>query len=185
LERGGYLKKWKGKIPIALIYPNSYAVGMSSLGFQLVYSLLNRRDDVICERFFLAEKNERPLSLESGRPLNDFPYIFISVSFEHDYPHLVKTLLAAGIEPFAGKREERHRGPLVVCGGVATFMNPEPIAPFVDFFLVGEAEPILDDFVDFLAENSGTSTLRQLSLTAVQKFEGVYAPGLYLSLIHI
>ncbi|WP_240194363.1 radical SAM protein [Desulfopila inferna] len=180
MERGGYLKKWKGKIPIALIYPNSYAVGMSSLGLQLVYSLLNRRDDVICERFFLPEESERPVSLESGRPLNDFPYIFISVSFEHDYLHIVKILLAGGIEPFAGKREERQEGrPLVVCGGVATFMNPEPIAPFVDFFLVGEAEPILDDFVDFLAENSGTSTPRQLSLEAVHKFEGVYAPGLY------
>jgi radical SAM superfamily enzyme YgiQ (UPF0313 family) len=153
---------------------------MSNLGFQLVYALLNRRDDIVCERFFLPERDERPLSLESGRPLGDFPFVFISVSFEHDYLNIVKILLAAGIDPFAERRSEQsNKGPLIVCGGVATFMNPEPIAPFADFFLVGEAEPVLDDFVDFLIAKHDTLSRVELSGAAVRAFAGIYAPGLY------
>jgi radical SAM superfamily enzyme YgiQ (UPF0313 family) len=153
---------------------------MSSLGFQLVYALLNEQENVCCERFFLPDKGQPLLSLESGRPLHDFPYVFFSVSFEYDYLNIVKILLAAGIEPFAMKRHlHGKREHFVVCGGVATFMNPEPIAPFADFFLVGEAEPVLAPFVDFLLEFSQVLSARELYIAAAQKFDGVYAPLLY------
>ncbi len=153
---------------------------MSSLGFQLVYALLNEQENLLCERFFLPDERQPLLSIESGRPLQDFPYVFFSVSFENDYLNIVKILLVAGIEPFAEKRHTGlERDPLVVCGGVATFMNPEPIAPFADFFLVGEAEPVLAPFVDFLVEQRQLVSIDELSMAAVQQFNGVYAPRLY------
>lgn len=153
---------------------------MSSLGFQQVYSLLNRRDDIVCERFFLPEKDGEFLSIESGRPLQDFPYIFFSVSFEHDYVNIVKSFLLAGIEPFAeDRRGKGGDSPLIVFGGVACFMNPEPIAPFADIIVVGEAEPILDELVGFLLQNHEKTPHERLLLGAAQQFQGLYVPYLY------
>lgn len=154
---------------------------MSSLGFQLVYSMLNERDDLVCERFFLTDDHqERPLSLESARPLGDFSIIFISVSFEFDYPNIVKILLAGEVEPLAAKRKDNSgNNPLLVCGGVAVFMNPEPIAPLMDFCIIGEAEPLLEDFVTFLLEYHKKLNPEQLYLDGAQQFAGVYAPQLY------
>ncbi len=180
-EKGSFLKKWTGRQPIALIYPNSYRVGMSSLGFQLVYALLNNRETHVCERFFLHERGGSLLSLESGRELTQFPLIFISVSFEHDYLHVVEILIQGGVAPLARNRGGKisGRAPLVVCGGVATFMNPEPLAPFVDLFLIGEAEPLLEEMTDFLVEkykdNERLTILREVS----KQYEGCYAPALY------
>ncbi len=182
VEKGTYLKKWKDKYPIALVYPNTYAVGMSSLGFQLVYALLNERSESVCERFFLPEVDEPLLSLESGRPLPDFPLIFFSVSFEHDYLNLVKILLLGGIEPFAKSRKTNHESsPIVGFGGVATFMNPEPIAPFADFMVIGEAEPIVDTFLDFIMQHQQDLARDEMLFQAARDFEGIYVPGLYSS----
>jgi radical SAM superfamily enzyme YgiQ (UPF0313 family) len=144
-EKGAFLKKWTGRYPVALIYPNSYRIGMSSLGLQLVYRLLNDADRIVCERIFLPETGGLPLSIESRRPLDNFPVLLFSISFEHDYVNLPALLLAAGLEPLAEKRPESFApgAPLVVCGGVATFMNPEPLAPFVDLFALGEGEALI------------------------------------------
>ena len=130
-ERGGYLKKWTGRLPVALVYPNTYPVGMSSLGFQLVYSLLNEEEAVVCERFFLPAAGDPLRSVESGRPLDHFALIFISISFEHDYQHLLEMLLTAGIEPWADKRDPviSARSPLLVCGGVVAFIDVDAKMP--------------------------------------------------------
>lgn len=179
-ERGVYLKKWKDKTPVALVYPNSYDLGMSSLGFQLIYALLNERDDIVCERFFLPDPDEELLSIESGRPLQDFPFLFFSISFEHDYSNIVKILLRAGLEPFADKRlESRTETPLVVFGGVACFMNPEPIAPFSDIVVIGEAEPVLPDLIDYLLETYDNAPRQQIVHDAACRFDGIYAPAFY------
>ncbi len=163
-----------------MIYPNTYEVGMSSLGFQLVYSLLNEQDNVVCERFFLPQKQENLLSVESGRPLQDFPFLFFSISFEHDYINIIKILLQGGVEPFAAQRDENIEvSPLVVCGGVATFMNPEPIAPFMDCFVIGEAEPVLDGVVEYLTRNYVDKPRFDLVLATARRFQGIYAPCLY------
>ncbi|MFH2124724.1 MAG: radical SAM protein [Pseudomonadota bacterium] len=181
LERGSYLKKWTGQLPIALIYPNSYSVGMSSLGFQLVYALLGELEGIVCERFFFSGTDEPLRSLESGRTLDNFPLVFFSISFEHDYLNLVRLLLAGSLPPFAENRQAKvcASQPLVVCGGVATFMNPEPLAPFIDLFVLGEAEPVLASLVSFLvAHMQGerrTDLLKEISLN----FPGCYAPVLY------
>src|SRR5210317_1115400 len=152
-EKGSIIKKWKTRTPIALIYPNKYGLGMSNLGFQLVYSLLNKNDSIVAERIFLPESSgAKPLSIESGRPLADFPLLLFSVSFEQDYQNLISMLVMAGLPPLAADRPAKNQFiapvgkgglPLVIAGGVATFINPEPLAPFIDLFIIGEAEPIL------------------------------------------
>ncbi len=180
-ERGSYLKKWTGRFPVALVYPNTYKVGMSSLGFQLVYSLLNADESVVCERFFLPNKGEQFRSVESGRLLNQFSLVFFSVSFEHDYVNLVRQLLMASIEPLAENRTARINtsAPLIICGGVATFMNPEPLAPFIDLFLIGEAEPILPELLSCLISDIEHKERRELLYDLVREKEGLYAPIFY------
>ena len=154
---------------------------MSSLGFQLVYSLINEEESLVCERFFLPGPGESLRSIESGRMLTDFPLVFFSISFEHDYLNLVRLLLAASISPLAAQRPPRisPAHPLVVCGGVATFMNPEPIAPFVDLFVVGEAEVVLQDLLGLLAKSIDSKERRAVLLEAAQNFSGCYAPLFY------
>ena len=179
-ERGTYLKKWKGLLPVALFYPNTYRVGMSNLGFQLVYRLLNEHEGLVCERLFLPEPGVSLVSVESGRPPTDFPIIFISISFEHDYPNLAKFFLASGIEPLAAERGAAigPGDPLVVCGGVTAFMNPEPLAPFVDLFAVGEAEPLLPLLVETLSP-SQRGDRRRLLEQLNGEYRGFYVPSLY------
>ncbi|KAB2889198.1 MAG: radical SAM protein [Desulfobulbaceae bacterium] len=155
---------------------------MSSLGFQLVYSLLNEDEAVVCERFFLPPAGEPLRSIESARTLSHFPLIFISISFEHDYQHLLMMLLAAGVEPWAERRASGvdADSPLVVCGGVVAFMNPEPIAPFIDLFIVGEAEPVLPMVMPLLSSAIAENTPRRQLLHALNRdIPGCYAPSFY------
>src|SRR5438552_12819133 len=138
-EQGTVRKDWGGKVPVALVYPNTYAVGMSNLGFQTIYSHLNRLPDVVCERVFLPDPGdveeltrtgEAPFSLESLRPLRDFALIGFSVTYERDYINVLRLLALAGIPLRAAERGSRD--PLIVMGGVCAFSNPEPLAPFMD-----------------------------------------------------
>ncbi|KPK00192.1 MAG: hypothetical protein AMJ60_02280 [Desulfobacterales bacterium SG8_35] len=187
-EQGAIRKKWKNRLPIALIYPNTYGLGMSNLGFQLVYQLLNQNDAVVAERVFLPEPGTKPLSLESGRPLADFPLLFFSVSFEQDYQHLILLLEMSGIPPLASERTGKNQAlsskaaggqPLVVAGGVATFMNPEPLAPFIDLFIVGEAEPILPPVLAHLLKGINGKDKMALLHEIVADLSGCYVPALY------
>lgn len=179
-EIGTFRKKWKNRIPVALLYPNTYSVAVSNLGFQLVYTLLNDFDSLVCERFVYPEAGGVFRSLESGRPLSDFPLVFGSVSFEHDFPRLAAMLSAGRIAPFSVERQDRIRpgDPLVILGGVAVFMNPEPLAPFADCMGIGEAEAILDPLVKALLhypQLPRKELLQQLGET----LPGCYVPSLY------
>ena len=187
-EKGTIRKKWKNRVPVALIYPNRYAVGMSNLGFQLVYQLLNQDDSIVAERIFLPESGSKPLSLESGRPLADFPLLFFSVSFEQDYQHMIMLLEMSGIPPLASVRTEKSQvvaamtgegQPLIVVGGVASFMNPEPLALFADLFIIGEAEPILDSVMTLLLQGIGRKNKEELLEEIGINISGCYVPGLY------
>ena len=185
-ERGAVVKGWGGRIPIALVYPNRYFVAMSNLGFQTVYRLFNRLDHVVCERFFLPEPEEiqavaagpGPLSLESQRPLRDFRIVAFSVAFENDFPHLVHLLHLGNLSPAPSRRHQDE--PLVVAGGVAAFLNPEPIAAFVDLVLLGEAEPMLAAFVSTWEEADAAGLSREEALALIAtRVPGAYAPSLY------
>ena len=136
-EQGTVRKDWGGRVSIALVYPNTYPVGMSNLGFQTIYRHLNALPDVVCERVFLPEPADLdemrrtstpPLSLESQRPLTDFQLIGFSVTYEGDYVNVLRLLAMAGIPLRAAER--RPHDPLVLMGGVCAFSNPEPVAPF-------------------------------------------------------
>ena len=171
-------KEWRGRTRVALVYPNHYHVGMSNLGLQTVYGLLNRFDDVVCERVFLPENDSavsgRLTTFESGRPVAEADIIAFSISFESDYPHLLDLLHLAGVPLRAVDRDERH--PLVIAGGVACSLNPEPIAAFVDCFLIGEAEIILPDFLNaFEMRQARGDLLRSMARTV----PGAYVPALY------
>lgn len=166
---------------MALLYPNTYSVGMSSLGFQLVYELLGRQDGLVCERFFLPESPSSFRSVESSSPLSSFPIVFISISFEHDYLHLVQLLRLADIPVFAADRDERisATNPLIVCGGVATAMNPEPLAPFVDLFIIGEAEPLLESVANTIADRYESEARGALLASLCKQYRSCYAPRFY------
>ena len=186
-ESGAVKKEWGGKLSVALIYPNRYYVGMSNLGFQVVYKLLNDREDVVAERAFLPDETELSLltragkgltSLESRFPLLRFDLIAFSLSFENDYPNILKILDLAQI-PL--QREERDESfPLVMAGGVTTFLNPEPVSDFIDFFLLGEAEENLDRFVDLFKGLIHRGNSKQGILEGMAKgMDSLYVPSLY------
>jgi len=171
-----------GSFRVALVYPNLYYVGMSNLGFHSIYRMLNRMPDVVCERAFLpddADKEElertgRPLvSFETGTPLRDFDLIAFSVSFENDYLHVLQVLRLAGVPLRA--RDRGPRDPLVVLGGSAMFLNPEPLAPFAELIAVGEGEPIVPKMMDALL---GASDSRA-GLAGLSPKDGFYVPSRY------
>lgn len=184
-ELGAQRKKWKGRLPVALIFPNLYQLGMSNLGFQLVYDLFNQHDDIVCERvFFPPDPAVPPRSIESGRPLSDFPVICCSVSFEQDFPNIAELLFRSGIPPLAGDRGERLNfkkpgRPLLIGGGVATFINPEPVAPFFDALLIGEAEPVLPQLIDFLLARKDVEDKESLLWDMAGQVPGCYVPRFY------
>ncbi len=175
-EEGAIIKDWGGRLPIALVYPNSYYLGMSNLGIHTIYGLLNGYPDVVCERVFWEresrEKNLPPLPLESGRPLNDFAVIAFSVSYELDYFHVVKVLRASGIPLFAADRNEKH--PLIIAGGPCITTNPVPLSPFFDCLCLGEAEAILPTILPVLIDGIGDERDRLLKTLA--SLPGIYAP---------
>jgi radical SAM superfamily enzyme YgiQ (UPF0313 family) len=176
-ETGHVIKDWGGRLPVALIYPNSYYLGMSNLGIHAIYRLLNDYDDVVCERFFWerdkAGKNAPLLSIESGRPLRDFSVLAFSISYELDYFNVVPVLKAAGIPEYAADRDERH--PLVITGGPCITANPMPLLPFFDCFCIGEAEPILPAMLPDISE--GLNNPRVDLMKALTDLPGIYAPS--------
>ncbi len=154
---------------------------MSSLGFQIVYRLLNDDERIVCERLFLTGKGTVPVSMESARPLDNFPVIFCSISFEHDYLNLVRLLMAGGIEPLSERRPETISGgsPLIILGGVAMFMNPEPLAPFADLIVVGEFEPIASRLIDILCPEEGLTDRSALLSELGRTQQHFYIPRHY------
>ncbi len=181
-EKGTVRKKWKGRFPVALLYPNTYPLAVSNLGFQLIYSLLNADDEIVCERFVYPVENQPLRSLETNRPLTDFPVLLTSVSFEQDYPRLVNMISSTGIDPFSAARPPSIRPgtPLIIFGGVAVFMNPEPLAPFADIMVIGEAEPVLEEMM-VMARQACESGMdrRDLLLQIAGSLQGCYVPAMY------
>jgi radical SAM superfamily enzyme YgiQ (UPF0313 family) len=172
--------KRSGSFRVALAYPNLYFVGMSNLGFQGVYQLLNGYDDVLCERAFLPDDVDREeleergaslVSFESATPLRDFHVLAFSVSFENDYLHVLKMLRLSGI-PLRAK-DRGPRDPIVLMGGSAMFLNPEPLAPFADLIAVGEGEALVPKLMAALV---GAAHPRQ-GLVQLKEQDGFYVPS--------
>ena len=176
------IKDWGGRIPIALVYPNSYYVGMSNLGFQTIYGLLNSYEGIVCARSFASWQYSRKrdpkqdvicLSLETQHNLSEFAALAFSISYELDYFNVVRILKACGIPPLAKDRDDRH--PLLIAGGPPVTANPEPLAPIFDCFAIGEGEAIIPEFADALIE--GMLDDRVALLKALSQIPGIYMPN--------
>src|SRR3989454_11447862 len=187
-ERGTVRKDWGGKIAFALVYPNTYAVGMSNLGFQTIYRHLNALPDVVCERVFLPdpedigelERTEAvPISLESFRPLTDFHMVGFSVTYEGDYVNVLRLLALARIP--LRPEDRRPHDPLVLMGGVCAFSNPEPVAPFMDVIVVGEGEEVVSEIVEAYraTHTAADGDARRRFIDALRPIAGIYLPGAY------
>lgn len=168
-EQGTRIKDWGGRLPIALVFPNTYYLGMSNLAIHSLYALWNARDDIVCERVFADLMP--PLALESGSPLDYFPVVAFSIAFEMDYFHVAHLLRAAGIPPLAQDRDDSR--PLLIAGGPALSANPEPLAPMLDAVLIGEIEPVFDQLTEALLQ---TEQGRDQALQALAQVPGVYLP---------
>lgn len=178
-EEGAVRKNWGGKLPIALIYANTYRVGMGSLGLHTLYRLFNARADVVCERVFFGEQQyPRPgdqlVSVESQQPLNQFPVLAFSISYELDYFNAVEMLRQAEIPVLAEARDDSH--PLIIAGGPAVYANPEPLADIFDAFAIGEGEVIAPPLLEALWE--ATDMPRAEALRRLSEVAGLYVPAL-------
>lgn len=181
-EEGWTLKRGT-QLRIALCYPNVYGIGMANLGLHAMYELFNRIPEVSCERVFLPderelreyEKSRTPLlSLESQTPVRDFDVVAFSISFETDYLNMASMLRLSGV-PVWSKDRTKH-DPLVVMGGAASFLNPEPIADFTDVIGVGEGEILGAQLVDAIFEHE---TKDEILLALARMGRGFYVPSLY------
>ena len=170
-----------GTFRVALCYPNLYTVGMSNLGFHSIYQMLNAIPDVACERAFLPDdvdaaeldRSGQPLTtVETGTGLRQFDMVAFSISFENDYIHVLKMLKMAGIPLRA---EDRGPGdPVVVLGGAAVFLNPEPLAVFADLIAVGEGEALVPRMMEALLAGDPRAGIGKLTAK-----EGFYVPSRY------
>lgn len=185
-EKGYCLYPAGARERFALVYPNSYHVGMSNLGIHIIYELLNKRRDTACERFFLPErrtldryqKTRTPLmSMETQTPLYKFPLIGFAVSFEMDYFHILEMLALGRVNLQAAERGERD--PLIIAGGPCATFNPEPLSLFVDAFIIGEGEVIMPAFLDAYYRARGENLSRREMLRRLAAVPGVYVPSLY------
>jgi len=200
-ETGAVRKVWGRAFTVCLCYPNVYRTGMANLGFQVVYRLINASDAFLCERLFMTDPGKRespspphpgsfrrgrpggdarraPLSLESGRPPDAFDIVAFSLPFENDYPNILRLLDQARIPLAAADRTEGD--PLVIAGGIAVTLNPEPVADFFDLFLLGEGEELIPEFLAAYADGRARGRGRRELTEGIQRaVAGAYAPDLY------
>ncbi len=175
-------KEWTtDKVKVLLAFPEVYEVGMSYLGLKILYGILNKRDDCLCERVFspwadfeeILRKNKLDLfSLESRRPLKDFDIIGISLAYELNYTNALNILDLGGVPVKSSDRGEDD--PIVIAGGPACY-NPEPMSEFIDAFVIGDGEEAVSELIDVFKMNLARKEL----LRELAKIPGVYVPSLY------
>ena len=182
-ELNAIIKDHQDKLKIALAFPDIYEIGMSYLGMQILYNIINKRDDCAAERAFqvwpdmeeLLRKNSLPLfSLETSTPLKDFDMIGISVTYEMHAAGVLNLLDLSGI-PFRAKDREENF-PLIAAGGPA-IINPEPLADFFDFMVIGDAEEAIDEIIDCLIEHKDLP--KEQKLLELGQIKSVYVPSFY------
>jgi radical SAM superfamily enzyme YgiQ (UPF0313 family) len=160
------------KLKIAFCYPNNYRAGMASLGLQLIYRLWNSYDEVGCERTFLPiKKTVEPYTLESDRPLREMDVIAFTLQYEDDYTNVLDILERSNIPLESNMRDKDH--PLVIAGGPCAQSNPVPMSPFIDAFMVGDLEPVNEEFmVEGLLGNNN----RMERMEVLNEFDWMWVP---------
>lgn len=185
-EHNQIKKDWDSvKTHVALIFPDIYDLGQPNLGLAILYDLLNKRSDVAAERSFapwvdmeakLRETKQRLFSLESKRPLADFDILGFTLPYESIYTNVLNILDLAGLPLQSADRNANH--PLVIAGGQATY-NPEPMSAFIDAFVIGEGEEVIQDIVDCHQTWKASGASRSDFLEKLAGIPGVYVPSLY------
>ena len=172
-------------VRFAFVFPDVYEIGMSHLGIQILYDMLNRRDDVWCERVYspwtdldkiMREENIPLFALESQDPIKDFDFIGITIQYEMCYTNILQILDLAQIPLFALDRTEEH--PIVIGGGPCTY-NPEPLADFFDIFYIGEGETEFYNLMDKYKEWKASGKSRKEFLEMAAEIPGLYVPSFY------
>ncbi|MBM4286723.1 MAG: TIGR03960 family B12-binding radical SAM protein [Deltaproteobacteria bacterium] len=173
------------RLRVALLFPDLYEIGMSHLGLELLYRILNQRDEIWAERAYapapdlerLLRDRQLPLtSLESGTPLHAFDLVGVSLQYELGYTNLLTMLELGGITRLAASR--RPDEPVVIAGGPAC-VNPEPVAPFFDALVIGDGEEVILQIADLVQEWRATGGSRKELFRALEEIEGVYVPALF------
>ena len=171
---------------VAIVYPNTYFVGMSNLGLHIIYEEINLRNDSVCERIFLPEKKEleaydktkTPLmSVETQRPMHQFDVVAFDVTFEMDYFH-IPLMLRYGRVPVMSE-DRTGFDPIVIAGGPCATFNPEPFADFIDAFIIGEGEGIVTAVLERIRKGRENGESREETISALAQIDGVYVPVLY------
>ena len=182
-ESGAVFKDWGGRLRVALAFPNTYYVGMSSLALQIIYQTFNALPDVVCERVFWDKDGRQAgrslISLESQRDVDEFDVLAFTISYEMDYFNVVEMLLQAGIPPLAAERSadaapDGPAWPLIIAGGPGVTMNPEPMAPFFDAIVIGEGEEVIPQLTTIFRSHIHDNRLELM--TILDKIPGVYVP---------
>ena len=172
---------------VAIVYPNTYFVGMSNLGLHIIYEEINLRYDSVCERIFLPEKKELEaydktktslMSVETQRPMHQFDVVAFDVTFEMDYFN-IPLMLRHGRVPIMGK-DRTEFDPIVIAGGPCATFNPEPFADFIDAFIIGEGEGIVSRVLDIIRDGKLEGLDRHAILRQLADVSGVYVPSLYV-----
>ena len=179
------VKDPKGKIRFAMCFPDVYEIGMSHLGIQILYDLLNAREDVYCERMYspwmdldavMREKKIPLFALESQDPIKDFDFLGITIQYEMCYTNILQVLDLSGIPLYT--KDRTMEDPFVVCGGPCTY-NPEPIADFFDLVYIGEGETSYRELLDKYKEWKKSGKSRREFLEIAATVDGIYVPSLY------
>lgn len=170
---------------VALCFPDTYEIGMSHLGFKILYEEINKNDDLCAERCFCPwvdmEKElrarELPLvTLENFRPLNEFDIVGFSLQYEMSYTNILNMLDLGGIT--IHQNERKNDEPFVIAGGPCA-THPEPLSPFVDFFVIGDGEKIFTKIARFIGQARREGWKREAILFDLAKQKGIYVPSFY------
>ena len=178
-------KPSKVDVRFAFCFPDTYEIGMSHLGMKILYSILNSRENIWCERVFapwfdmkeLMEKENIPLyALESLDPVSEFDIIGFTLQYELCYTNILYMLELAGIPLYS---KDRHSLKNLVVGGGPCVCNPEPIADFFDLFMLGDGEDVIVKLCDLYAEHKKKGSSKEQFLAEAAKIDGIYVPSLY------
>ena len=185
-EWNSVLKDWRStNVKVALAYPDVYEIGMSNMALPILYDLLNGQSDVLAERVYapwvdmeaaLRKEGIPLLSLESKHPLKDFDIIGFSLGYELTYTNVLNMLHLAQIPVLATERGDSH--PLVIAGGTGA-LNPEPMADFVDFFVVGDGEEVLLELLEYFRDWQYQGVSKNQLFRRMATLAGIYVPSLY------
>ena len=182
--------KDKAEVSFAFCFPDTYEIGMSHLGMKILCHIINKLPWAVCERVFtpwvdmsalMRQEGVELFSLESRSPVREFDIVGFTLMYEMSFTNILEMLSLAGIPLRGADRGEKD--PIVVAGGPCAY-NPEPLAKFIDAFMIGDGEEVIQEVCEVIREHKRRGTSRQEVLKALSRLEGVYVPSLYTAEYH-